>query len=170
PDLYRTQDKPKPKRGEVAWEPALDGSGCNLEKPPPQLAVGLRARHYERVMIGRVQADEHAATNGMTTLKLGSGSEKVLYPFFKSDAPAESVERGSVPEENEPEVRPDDPEGRSEEAHSSTGRAARPRQETLAPGPPAPLAAPRRNLHAGRVRVRAMSVNIVARPPHSPPC
>lgn len=113
PELKHFTDDAKAGLADLAWATAQDIIRSNLKSPPPQLAIGIRGSNYERVLIGRCQADENSEDAGVRTLKLGSGSEKALYPFFKpvplAETPqaADSLPTGEMPGEDQSDAKPE---------------------------------------------------------------
>ncbi len=98
PDLQDFTDDAKAELADLVWPTAQEIIRMNLKNPPENVAVGIRGRKFERVLIGHFQASADDDNDGLRILKSGEGSEKVLYQFFKPDPlPATSEATASIP-------------------------------------------------------------------------
>jgi hypothetical protein len=91
PDLRKFSKDAKADLADLAWTTAQTVVRSNLETPPPQLAVGVRGvMFYDRTMAGKLQTGEQPG-DGIESRKSGTGSESLLFTFFKSDVVPEGA-------------------------------------------------------------------------------
>lgn len=96
PDLRKFSKEAKADLADLAWATAQQVARANLDAPPPQLAVGVRGvMFYDRTMVGKLKTGDEGAGDGIESRQSGTGSEKLLFSFFKSDV----VPAGTVIEE-----------------------------------------------------------------------
>lgn len=86
PDLRKFTKQAKSDLADLAWATAQQVARANLENPPRKLALGLRGVIlYDTTMTGKLQAEDELEADGIEARRSGSGSEELLYSFFKAD-------------------------------------------------------------------------------------